>query len=105
MSFLTCNNDHGLLERSRKIKKAERARKDRLDQVRSRICSFLGPRVSNSDRRMLTEVFVTEENALLLCEDRLYPRAIRLLREQQERSTCVAASALERLLREGALVA
>jgi hypothetical protein len=104
MSALTCN-DHGLLERSRKVKRAERVRKDRLDKVRSRICSFLAPGVSDSDRRMLAEVFMTEENALLLCEDRLYPHAIGLLRAQQERNACVAASALERLLGEGALVA
>lgn len=102
MSVFTCN-DHGLLRRSRKVKIAERERKDRMKQVRNRICTFLGPTVSDSDRRVLAEVFVTEINALRLCEDGLYLHAIRLLREQQERNTCMAADALTRLLREGAL--
>lgn len=105
MSVLTyC--DHVRPRRGRKkIKAAQADYKLQLEEVRGRLCTFLSPAVSDADRRMLAKVFVTEHNALLLCEDHRYHHAIGLLREQQERNTCDAASALERLLREEALVA
>jgi hypothetical protein len=89
----------------KKIKAAQHDLKRQLKEVRGRLSTFLDPNVSDADRRMLAEVFVTEHNALLLCEDRRYKHAIGLLQEQQARNTCIAARALERLLREGALVA
>lgn len=104
MSVVQCN-DHGLLRRGHKVKAAERDHKRRLKQARERLCSFISPAVSDSDKRILAEVFVKEENALLLCEGHHYQRAICLLQEQQERNALVAAEALTRLLREGVLAA
>lgn len=98
------NNDHGLKKRNRAMKEADREHRRKLTVVRERISSFLDATVSDADRRLLAEVFVTEENALSLCEERSYSSAIALLHEQQARHTLLAADALQRLVSAGVLV-
>lgn len=83
--------------KNRKEKRRVREWRESMAKSLERVNTCFGDKLGEADRTTLASVFVSERNALELCEAGKVRKAISLLKEQEGQMVPVAIAILERI--------